>query len=85
MQEVYRALHEIARKIYRRREIDLQFYPPVIELEDTRYVVTDLNGLVGLVDRLSKIADDPNLCYDIILEAICSCAVLPNSVNQKSV
>lgn len=86
MQEIYRALHEIARKISRRREIDLQFSPPIIELEDTRYVVTDLNGLR---DRLSKIADDPNLsdsfneCYNTILEAICSCAVLPNSVNQN--
>jgi Fe-S-cluster formation regulator IscX/YfhJ len=80
MQEVYRALHEIARKISRRREIDLRFSPPTIELEDTRYVVTDLNGLR---DLLSKIADDPNLsdsfneCYDVILEAILSCAVLP--------
>lgn len=87
MHEIYRALNEIARKISRRCEIDIRFSPPTIELEDSHYVVTDLNGLR---DRLSQIANDPNLtdsfneCYDIILEAICSCAV-PNSVNQNSV
>ena len=68
MREAYKALHDLAAQLSQKTEIDLHFYPPTFDVEDTCYVVTDVFGLIAQLQKLRDLPDSFDECYDRIVK-----------------
>lgn len=83
MREAYKALHDLAAQLSQKTEIDLHFYPPTFDVEDTCYVVTDVFGLIAQLQKLRDLPDSFDECYDRIVEAIRPYVYLPSAIQHR--